>query len=107
MALYIRCQYEEGKPETYEGIQVVTQSGKVLYTADTGFDERDLLVVSKWIERTLPQATVYETSSVLSYSQDLQARFKRRNWKTRPWNELEAVAFRERHKNGQESNGSH
>lgn len=100
MALYVRCEYEEGKPETYAGMQVETERGKVLFKANTGFDERDLLIVGNWIQRNLPQAMVYETSSVLSYSQDLQSKFSRRNWKVRPWTESEAVAYRERHRNG-------
>lgn len=99
MALYIQCQYEEGKPETYEGIQVVARNGKVLFKADTGFDERDLLVAGNWIKRNLPQATVFETSSVLSYSIDLQSKFRGRNWQKQPWTEREAVAYRERHRN--------
>lgn len=101
MALYVRCEYEEGKPETYAGMQVVSEGGKVLFKADTGFDERDLLIVTRWIERNLPQARVYETSSVLSYSQDLQAHFKwKRDWQQNPWNEQEAREFRESRKNG-------
>lgn len=100
MALYVRCNYEEDKPETYAGMQVESQHGRVLFKANTGFDERDLAIVTNWIQRNLPKAKVYETSSVLSYSIDLQARFKRRNWQVRPWTETEAVAYRERHRNG-------